>query len=70
MKYLAPLLVLFGLLEFTTPNGFAIFINKDQVVAVTHPNGECIIGTNTRVITTKGDTCVRETVVQKLEGRP
>lgn len=74
MKYLAPLLVAFALIEYTTPSGFAIFLNRDQIVGVTHANESlCDRGSNARIFTTKGDACVRETVdqvVQKLQAFP
>jgi len=70
MKYLAPLFVVFALVEYTTPNGHPIFINRDAVVAVTQAQPyDCKDGAGSKVITTTGYSCVQEippVVVQRL----
>lgn len=71
MKYLAPLLVVFGLVEFTTPDGLPIYVNREQVVAVTPSHDyDCKAGSLTKIITSNGYSCVTdilEAVRAKLE---
>lgn len=70
MKYLAPLLVVFSLVEFTTPNDHSIWVNRDQVVAVTHAASyDCKEGSKTKIIYGVSYSCVKETpeeVVNRL----
>ena len=70
MKFIAPLLLLYALLQFTTPNGFPIWINRDQVVAVVHASEyDCKDGAKAKVIYGTAFSCVKETpeeVAKKL----
>ena len=72
MKYLAPLLVLYGLFALTSPEGYRVWVKGEQVTSVVPPT-VCGAGANAKVNT--GDTflCVRESVqqvVDKLNGNP
>lgn len=70
MRFLAPMLVVFSLVEFTTPNDNSIWVNRDQVVAVTHAAPyDCKDGANSKIIYGPTFSCVKETpaeVVEKL----
>lgn len=61
MKYLAPFLILFGLVCLTAPDGFAVWVEKSQVVSILHPvGGECPDGAKAKVTLGNGtQVCVR-----------
>lgn len=61
MKYLAPILVLFGLISLTSPDGLRVWIVREQITSVVPPT-VCSGKAGARVNT--GDTflCVQETV--------
>lgn len=65
MKILAPLLVLFALIQYTAPNGFPIFISRDQIIAIVEPS-DCVAGSGARITTSGGTACIRETVQEAL----
>lgn len=61
MKVIAPLLLVFSLIPFTTPDGNPIYINRDQVVAITVAHSyDCKEGALTKIITSNGYSCVKE----------
>lgn len=70
MNIIAPLLLLYALVAFTTPSGNPIWVNPDQVTAVTHSQPyDCKDGSNTKIIFSTGYSCVREepdAVIEKL----
>jgi hypothetical protein len=62
MTYVAPLLILLGLVCLTAPDGFAIWVEKSQVVSILHPvDGECPAGAKAKVTLGNGtQVCVRD----------
>jgi hypothetical protein len=73
MKWIAPILLGISLIQFTTPGGKPIWIVPSQVVAVTHPNGECAEPSQSRVVTSYGASCLQETqdeVIRRLQSAP
>lgn len=74
MRILAPILLIISLVMvcFTDPNGFAAWVDREQVVTVTHPL-DCVSGANAKVSTGNGTfLCVRETVkeaIERLDGK-
>lgn len=73
MKYLAPILLILSLTMvcLTDPQGFAVWIERQQVVSVTHPI-DCTKEAHAKVATGNGTFfCVQETVkdaLMKLDG--
>jgi hypothetical protein len=66
MKYLAPLLVLYGMVCFTAPDGFAVWVQKDQVVSVSRAR-ECSVAAGAKLSTSNGTfLCVREGVAEAV----
>lgn len=59
MKWLIPILLLFAIL--TDTQGRAIYVAKSSVVAITSPAG-CDASANSKVITTSGQLCTKETM--------
>lgn len=71
MTYLAPLLLLLSLMCLTSPDGFGIWLQKDQVVSILHPaDGECTPGAKAKVTLGNGTSvCVQEdrkAIVKKM----
>lgn len=63
MSYLAPILVVFALVAYTTPDDHPIYVNRDQVVAITKAHDyDCKPGAQTKIITGNGYSCVQETL--------
>jgi hypothetical protein len=61
MKWIAPTMVFFAvLLQYTSPAGRPLFINRDQIIAIGEPAG-CSEGTGSRILTGSGYLCVKET---------
>lgn len=73
MKWIAPLLLIWSLVMvcLTDPQGFAVWIERQQVVSVTHPI-DCTKDAHAKIATGNGTFfCVQETVkdaLTKLEG--
>lgn len=74
MKYLAPFVLTVSLVLacFTAPNGDGVWIVKEQVVSIGHPDG-CIQGAKSRVTLGNGTFfCLSDTIkeaLQKLEAK-
>lgn len=73
MKIIAPLLVIYAMMCFTDPDGFAVWIDRQQVVSVARPH-DCVHGANAKISTGNGTfVCVREGVreaIDRLDGKP
>ena len=71
MKIIAPLLVLYSLVCLTSPDGFAVWVEKAQVVSVLRPAGDCHPWAKSKVTLGNGTTvCVQEErkdVVKKID---
>lgn len=72
MKFIAPLLVISSLVCLTAPDGFAVWLQKDQIVSILHPvSGDCAQGAKTKVTLGNGTTvCVQEErrdIVKKVQ---
>lgn len=71
MKYLAPLLVAFSMVCFTDPEGFAVWLDRNQIVSVSHPR-DCTAAAQSKVTAANGTFfCIRETIkdaLVKLDG--
>ncbi len=66
MKYLAPMLVLYSMVCLTDPQGFAVWIDRQQVVSVSR-SVDCAPAANAKISTGNGTfLCVRETVQQAV----
>lgn len=66
MKYLAPLMVVFSMVCLTDPSGFAVWVERNQVVSVTHPI-DCTKDAHAKVSTGNGTFfCVQESVKDAL----
>lgn len=73
MRFLAPILLVFSLVCLTSPDGFAVWLNKDQIVSVHRPvDGECSPAAKSRIGLGNGNAvCVQEersTIVKKVDG--
>ena len=67
MKFLAPALVVFSMVCFTDPNGFGVWVERSQVVTVSHPVG-CTPLARTKVELGNGTfVCITETVKEALQ---
>lgn len=67
MKFAAPILVVFGLVCLTDPNGHDAWLVPSQVVTVVHPAGDCDPRANAKVTLGNGAfVCVRESVKNAL----
>ena len=67
----ATLLAALGFVCFANPADQGIWVAASQVVSVLHPAGDCVKGSNTKIVTVAGALCVRETpqeVLRVLEG--
>lgn len=71
MRFIAPLLIIFSLVCLTAPDGFAVWVEKDAVVSVLRPTGECHPWAKTKVTLSNGTSmCVQEErkdVVKKID---
>lgn len=72
MHFIAPALLILSLVCVTSPEGFGIWLQKEQIVSILHPeDGECHPGAKTKVTLGNGTSvCVREerkAVVKKVE---
>lgn len=71
MKFIAPILVLYSLVCLTSPDGFGVWLEKNQIVSVLRPVGDCAPGSQTKVTLGNGTSvCVSESrkdVVKKIE---
>lgn len=66
MKYLAPALLVFSMVCLTDPNGFGVWIERNQIVSVAHPI-DCTKGANAKVSLGNGTFfCVQETIKDAL----
>ena len=71
MKYLAPILTLFGLVCLTAPDGNGVWITREQIVTVGHA-ADCGKGANAKLGLSQGTMCVQETpqqVIKKLDDK-
>jgi hypothetical protein len=68
MKFLAPALTVFSMVCFTDPRGFAFWADRNQVVSVSRPAGECALPSKARVTLGNGTfVCIQETVKEALQ---
>lgn len=71
MKYLAPALLVFSFACFTSPDGAAIWLQQEHVVAILRPAGDCAPGAQTKITLANGNiVCVsedRNTVVKRID---
>lgn len=71
MKYLAPILVLGSLLCLTSPDGAAMWLQREHIVSILRPTGDCAPGSQTKITMVNGNTvCVsedRKIVVKRVE---
>jgi hypothetical protein len=71
MKIIAPLLLLYSLVCLTSPDGFATWVEKNAVVSILRPAGDCHPWAKSKVTLSNGSTvCVQEDrkdVVKKIE---
>lgn len=68
MKFAAPALLVFSMVCFTDPRGFAFWADRNQVVSVSKPAGECAATANSRVTLGNGTfVCIQETVKEALQ---
>ena len=71
MKYLAPILLVYGLVCLTSPDGFGVWLEKSQIVSILRPVSDCAAGAQAKVTMGNGTVvCVsedRNTVVKKIE---
>lgn len=65
MKWIAPILVLIALLQYTSPNGHPIFFTRAQIVAISDP-ATCDDKAGSRIMTTMGSFCVRESLANAV----
>lgn len=61
MKWIAPMLVALGLLQFTAPNGRPIYFAATEIVAIADP-ATCEDKAGSRIMTSMGSFCIRESV--------
>lgn len=72
MKWLAPMLVLAAvLLQLTAPDGTPVWFNQSEIIAISSP-ATCSTTTaettsRSRVMTSMGSFCVRESVEQVVK---
>jgi len=66
MRYVAPVLILIGLLEFTAPSGRAVFVAPSQITAIGDAAG-CSYEKGARLLTSAGFLCVRESVEEVVK---
>ena len=74
MNIIAPFLVILSFVCLTSPDGFAVWLNKDQIVSIHRPvDGECTATAKSRIALGNGNAvCVQEeraTVVKKIDGQ-
>lgn len=61
MKYLAPVIVVVALLQYTAPSGHPLWIARDQIVAIGEP-ATCDRGSGSRIFTSNSAVCVKESI--------
>ena len=69
MQIVAPLLLLYALAMvcFTAPDGYAVWVQREQIVSVSRPH-ECAAPANAKVSVSNGQFfCVREGVAEALK---
>lgn len=72
MKIIAPILLLYSLVCLTSPDGFGVWLQKEQIVSILRPTtSDCAPGSQTKVTMGNGTSvCVSESrkdVVKKIE---
>lgn len=71
MRYIAPLLVLYGLVCLTSPDGAGVWLERNQIVSIVRPVGDCAVGAQTKITLGNGSAvCVSEAikdVVKKID---
>lgn len=67
MKWFAPAVVVTALLlQFTAPDGSAVFFATNEIVLIGSPT-TCTPPAQTRIMTTMGSICVRESLEQAVK---
>lgn len=61
MKFLAPVIVLVALLQYTAPDGHPMWVARDQIVAITGPT-TCGPTANSRLFTANSAVCIKESI--------
>lgn len=61
MKWLAPIIVVIALLQYTAPSGHPLWIAREQIVAIGAPV-TCGPEAGSRIFTSNSAMCVRESI--------